>query len=209
MKHVGSGKHYCNVLLPFLHSLQSYASNRLVPIRAHALILRASKLGAATIESSAMSKKSQARGHDTRYVRLQKNYCFACGKNNPEGMRLKFTFDQERDCFVCRFRLGKRYTGPPGHAHGGIIATILDEAMGKVNKLRHVVALTSQITVNYLKPVPLNKPLRVESREVRVRGRQHINMAEIFDQNGEVLARGRGTFIAVDAQRMFARYADK
>ncbi len=156
-----------------------------------------------------MPKKSQARGHDTRYVRLQKNYCFACGKNNPEGMRLKFTFDEVRDCFVCRFRLGKRYTGPPGHAHGGIIATILDEAMGKVNKLRHVVALTSQITVNYLKPVPLNKPLRVESREVRVRGRQHINMAEIFDQNGEVLARGRGTFIAVDAQRMFARYADK
>jgi len=156
-----------------------------------------------------MPKKSQARGHDTRYVRLQKNYCFACGKNNPEGMRLKFTFDEQRDCFVCRFRLGKRYTGPPGHCHGGIIATILDEAMGKVNKLRHVVALTSQITVNYLKPVPLNKPLRVESREVRVRGRQHINMAEIFDQKGEVLARGRGTFIAVDAQRMFARYADK
>ena len=156
-----------------------------------------------------MPKKSQARGHDTRYVRLQKNYCFACGKNNPEGMRLKFTFDEVRDCFVCRFRLGKRYTGPPGHCHGGIIATILDEAMGKVNKLRHVVALTSQITVNYLKPVPLNKPLRVESREVRVRGRQHINMAEIFDQKGEVLARSRGTFIAVDAERMFARYADK
>jgi len=156
-----------------------------------------------------MSKKSQARGHDTRYVRLQKNFCFACGKNNPEGMRLKFTFDEVRDCFVCRFRLGKRYTGPPGHCHGGIIATILDEAMGKVNKLRHVVALTSQITVNYLKPVPLNKPLRVESREVRVRGRQHINMAEIFDPKGEVLARSRGTFIAVDAQRMFARYADK
>ena len=101
----------------------------------------------------------------------------------------------------------KRYTGPPGHCHGGIIATILDEAMGKVNKLRHVVALTSQITVNYLKPVPLNKPLRVESREVRVRGRQHINMAEIFDQKGEVLARSRGTFIAVDAERMFAKYA--
>src|SRR6266550_2456300 len=119
-----------------------------------------------------MRKKSQARGHDTRYVRLQKNYCFACGKNNPEGMRLKFTFDQQRDCFVCRFRLGKRYTGPPGHAHGGIIATILDEAMGKVNKRRQVVALTSEIRVQYLKPMPLNKPLRVESREVRVRGRQ-------------------------------------
>src|SRR5271169_3701400 len=145
-----------------------------------------------------MPRKKTGAGHSTHYVRLQKNYCFACGKNNPDGMFLRFTYDKERDCFVCRFRLGKRYTGPPGHAHGGIIATILVEAMGKVNKLRQVVALTSGITVNYLKPVPLNKPLRVESREVRVRGRYHTNAAEILNEKGEVLARGKGLFIAID-----------
>jgi uncharacterized protein (TIGR00369 family) len=156
-----------------------------------------------------MPKKSTGHGHDTPYVRLQKNYCFGCGKNNPEGMRLKFTYDEERDYFVCRFRLGKRYTGPPGHTHGGIIATLLDEAMGKVNKLRHVIALTSQITVDYLKPVPLNKPLRVESREVRVRGREHINMAEILNPQGEVLARSRGLFIAIDPEKMFAKFVER
>jgi uncharacterized protein (TIGR00369 family) len=144
-------------------------------------------------------------GHDTRYIKLQKNYCFVCGKDNPDSMRLRFTYDEERDCFVCRFRLGKRYTGPPGHCHGGIIATILDEAMGKVNKLRHVIALTSEINVHYLKPVPLKQTLLVESREVRVRGRKHINMAEILNEKGEVLARSRGLFIAIDPQRMFAR----
>jgi uncharacterized protein (TIGR00369 family) len=156
-----------------------------------------------------MTKKAHGYGHGTQYVQLQKNYCFACGKNNSEGMRLKFTYDEERDSFVCRFRLGRRYTGPPGHCHGGIIATILDEAMGKVNKLRHVVALTSQITVDYLKPVPLGKPLRVESREVRVQGRTHINMAEILNQKNEVLARSQGVFIAIDAHKMFAKFVDK
>src|SRR3989441_2354492 len=156
-----------------------------------------------------MANKPPGQGHDTRYVRLQKNYCFACGRNNADGMRLKFVYDRKQNRFVCRFRLGKKFTGPPGHCHGGIIATILDEAMGKVNKLRQVVALTSQITVDYLKPVPLNKPLRVESREVRVRGRRHINMAEILNYKGEVLARSQGTFIAVDAQRMFAKFAKK
>ena len=148
-------------------------------------------------------------GHNTRYVHLQKNYCFACGTSNPDGMRLCFTYDEGRDCFVCRFRLGKRYTGPPGHCHGGIIATILDEAMGKVNKLRHVVALTSEITVNYLKPVPLNRPLRVESREVKVTGRKHINMAEILNEKGEVLARSQGLFIVIDPHRMFARFVER
>jgi uncharacterized protein (TIGR00369 family) len=156
-----------------------------------------------------MAAKKSGRGHSTQYVRLQKNYCFACGKNNPDGMRLRFTYDEERNCYICRFRLDQRYTGPPGHAHGGIIATILDEAMGKVNKLRQVVALTSEITINYLKPVPLNKALRVESREVKVKGRRHINMAEILNQKGEVLARGRGLFIAIDPHKMFARFVDR
>jgi uncharacterized protein (TIGR00369 family) len=156
-----------------------------------------------------MPKKSSGHGHGTSYVRLQKNYCFACGKDNPEGMHLKFTYDEDRNCFVCRFRLGKRYTGPPGHAHGGIIATILDEAMGKVNKLRQVIALTSQITVDYLKPVPLNQPLRVESREVKVHGRQHINNAEILNQKNEVLARSQGLFIAIDPTKMFTKFVDK
>ena len=156
-----------------------------------------------------MPRKTAGTGHDTAYVKLQKNYCFACGNNNPQGMRLKFTYDEQRNGFVCRFRLGKRYTGPPGHCHGGVIATILDEAMGKVNKLRHVVALTSQITVNYLKPVPLNQPLRVESREVSVHGRRHVNRAQILNEQGEVLASSRGLFIAIDPHRMFAKFAER
>jgi uncharacterized protein (TIGR00369 family) len=158
-----------------------------------------------TLESL-MPRKPKIHGHDTRYVQMQKNYCFACGMNNPQGMRLKFTLDEPRQTFVCKFRLSKRYTGPPGHCHGGIIATILDDAMGKVNKLHHVVALTKEMTVEYFKPVPLHKPLHVEGREVSVQGRVHINEAEIMDDKNEVLARSRGTFIAIDPEKMFAKY---
>ena len=156
-----------------------------------------------------MARKKLGAGHGTHYVQLQKNYCFACGKNNPDGMLLRFTYDEERDCFVCRFRLGKRYTGPPGHCHGGIIATILDEAMGKVNKLHNLIALTSQMEVTYLKPVPLFKPLVVEGWEVRVHGREHYRGAEIRNREGEVLASSTSKFIEVDAHRMFAKYLKK
>jgi uncharacterized protein (TIGR00369 family) len=156
-----------------------------------------------------MAQHKHGRGHDTRYVQLQKNYCFACGTNNPDGMKLKFTYDEAGNSFVSTFRLGKRYTGPPDHCHGGIIATILDEAMGKVNKLRHVIALTSEITVKYLKPVPLYKPLRVESREVAVHGPKHINMAEILNERGEVLARSQGLFIAIEPERLAKKFRRK
>lgn len=155
-----------------------------------------------------MSRKPPAHGHDTRTVRLPKNRCFVCGPDNAGGMHLKFTYDTKRKRFVCRFRLDERYTGPPGHCHGGIIATILDEALGKVNKLRNVIALTSQITVDYLRPVPLNKPLRVESWPISVRGRKHVNAGEILNQRGEVLARGRALFIAIDPHRMFAKFVE-
>ena len=121
-------------------------------------------------------------------------------------MRLKFFFDEPHRRAWCQFKLARRYQGPPGHAHGGIIATILDEAMGKVNKLRHVVAPTSRMQVEYLRPVPLGQPLIAEGRERSVRGRRHVNVAEIRNQKGEVLARGNGLFIAVDAEKMFAKH---
>ena len=90
------------------------------------------------------------------------NYCFACGRDNPEGLGLQFAFDEERKSYVCRFELSRRHTGPPGHAHGGIIATILDEAMGKANRISEVTAVTQSMTVEYLRLVPLGKPLVAE-----------------------------------------------
>ena len=155
------------------------------------------------------SNSKPGSGHSTSYVKMQKNYCFVCGMSNPDGMRLKFTLDEERKCFVCRFRLGKRYTGPPGHTHGGIIASILDDAMGKVNKLQNVVALTKEMIIEYLKPVPLHQPLRVEGRGVSIDGRRHVNQAEILNEKNEVLARSRGLFIAIDAEKMFAKFANR
>jgi uncharacterized protein (TIGR00369 family) len=149
--------------------------------------------------------KKSVTGHLTGIRKAKKNFCFACGQDNLEGMRLKFHLDDARKRFVCRFRLGKRYTGPPRHCHGGIIATILDDAMGKLNKLRDVLAMTAKMTVEYIKPVPLYKPLRVESREISKRGRRLTHIAEILDDKGTVLARSRGIFVIVDPQRVFGR----
>jgi uncharacterized protein (TIGR00369 family) len=155
-----------------------------------------------------MSRHKAVHGHHVRHPQIG-NECFGCGPDNEAGLRLKFVFNEAEKRFVCRFRLDKRFTGPPGHSHGGIIATILDEAMGKVSKLGGIVALTSSMTVEYLKPVPLNKPLVVEGWEGQVRGREHTRLAEIRNRQGEVLARSKGKFIEIDPHRMFAKYLKK
>jgi uncharacterized protein (TIGR00369 family) len=155
-----------------------------------------------------MSPHERVHGHEVKKQQIANN-CFGCGPGNQAGLRLEFVLDKPRERFVCHFQLEDRFVGPPGHAHGGIIATILDEAMGKVNKLRNVIALTGRMEVDYLKPVPLATPLIVEGWEVRVDGREHIHAAEIRNGDGEVLAESKGTFIEIDPHRMFAKYLKK
>jgi uncharacterized protein (TIGR00369 family) len=155
-----------------------------------------------------MSKPKPAHGHVVHAKKSHpvQNHCFACGQANRKGMRLKFYSDEETRRTFCKFKLAQHLQGPPGHAHGGIIATILDEAMGKVNKFRSVVALTRSMNVEYLKPVPLGKELTVTGWEQKVEGREHTNLAEITNENGEILARSTGVFVVVDIAKMFARH---
>jgi len=152
------------------------------------------------------AKPAGAKRAQPALPKAPKNFCFGCGPDNTDGLRLKFVYDEEAKRMVARFRMARRFTGPPGHLHGGIIATILDEAMGKVNKLHKVTAMTREMTIEYLKPVPLNQPLRAEGWEQVVRGRVHFNVGEIRNEQGEVLARSRGTFIAIDPHKVFGSH---
>jgi uncharacterized protein (TIGR00369 family) len=125
------------------------------------------------------------------------NHCFGCGQVNRSGLRLKFFVDEEQT-IVCRLRLARRFEGPPGHAHGGVIATLLDEAMSKANRQFGVLAITRQMEVDYLKPVPLGVPLRLTGRRVNSAGRIHHCEAQLAAEDGLVLAKAKGLFIAVD-----------
>jgi acyl-coenzyme A thioesterase PaaI-like protein len=150
------------------------------------------------------ANKDHGIGHRTSSTPpRKKNFCFGCGRDNAAGMRLKFTLDETGKQFVCHFRLGKCYTGPPGFCHGGVIATILDEAMAKLNRLFDAPAPTSRMTVEYLHPVPLNRPLEVWSKNISKRGRRLTHSAEIRNEKGTVLARGRGIFVIIDHKHVF------
>jgi uncharacterized protein (TIGR00369 family) len=152
-----------------------------------------------------MPRHKPVPGHSVQH-RTYGNHCFGCGPENENGLQLKFRLNEEAQRFICRFKLPARFEGPPSHAHGGVIATILDEAMGKVSKLRGIIAVTREMKVNYLKPVPLYKTLITEGWEIRKRGREHYRAAEIRNLKGEVLATSRAKFIEIDPHRMFARF---
>jgi uncharacterized protein (TIGR00369 family) len=126
-----------------------------------------------------------------------KNKCFGCGGDNPNGMKLSFEQDNVNRKIVGRFILGERYQGGGGFAHGGIIAMLMDEAMGKVCRFREVRAVTAELTVEYLKPIDVTKEIEVDGRETEMKGRNIFMTSEIRDTAGIVLARGRARFVVI------------
>ena len=129
------------------------------------------------------------------------NPCFGCGGPNPHGMQLAFDRDEEKRQIVGRFQLGPEFQGGPGFIHGGIIATILDEAMGKVCRFSEVRAVTAELSVQYLKPIRVGEEIRVEAFEESRKGKQMVHFGEIRNSAGDILAKGRGRFVIVDPER--------
>ena len=127
------------------------------------------------------------------------NRCFGCGPANPVGLHLEFLLAED-GLVVCLVNIPDTYEGPAGYLHGGIIATLLDEAMSKAVRARGKTAMTRQMEIDYLRPVPSGAPIRMEGRVVSSEGRKHWTEAKILDSGGTVLAQGKGLFIEVRAR---------
>jgi uncharacterized protein (TIGR00369 family) len=129
------------------------------------------------------------------------NHCFGCGLENRTGLRLHFFTDADNNV-VCHLRLAARFAGPPGHAHGGIIATLLDEAMSKSNRALGILAMTRHMEVEYLRPVPLGVPLTLTAQHTGAAGRRNHTEAQIRDASGQVLATAKAVFVTVTAEML-------
>ncbi len=126
------------------------------------------------------------------------NRCFGCGAANDAGMKLRFELDMDEKRTHGRFALGANYAGGGGFAHGGIIAVVLDEAMGKLSKLTDERAVTAEMSIEYRKPVPVDQEIVVHGWQVEEKGRNRFRTAEIHDTQGNLLARGNGRFVVVE-----------
>lgn len=132
----------------------------------------------------------------TPLAHAAQNRCFGCGVANPVGLHLEFLLAEDHSV-VCFAQVQDTFEGHPGYAHGGIIATLLDETMSKAVRARGFSAMTRHLEVDYLRPVPTGKPLRLEGRVTHNEGRKHWTEAKILDAEGTLLAHGKGLFIEV------------
>jgi acyl-coenzyme A thioesterase PaaI-like protein len=123
--------------------------------------------------------------------------CLGCGPDAPEGYHLQVR--REGDEMVTTHVFEDRHSGAPGIAHGGAVATVVDDLLGFVLYVVRAPGVTRRLEVDYLKPVLTGVPYEVRGRLDRRDGRKLWVSCECTDPDGLVAFRGTGLFLVVDA----------
>ena len=119
--------------------------------------------------------------------------CFACGQDNPIGLRLRFT--TEGDAVRAEFTPGVQYQGYDGVLHGGIVAAALDDAMANLFHLRGRETLTARLEIRFRREAPVGQRLVVTARLTGERRKLFTAEAALTLPDGTPLAEATGTFI--------------
>jgi len=122
--------------------------------------------------------------------------CFGCGQANPFGLQLEMEPRPEGGVSG-RFFVKQDHQGPPGYAHGGVIAAALDEAMALVLHAQGSYALTGALQVELRAPAPVGSFVSLEAAIESSEGRKLVLIATAAGDDGP-LASARGTFVARD-----------
>jgi acyl-coenzyme A thioesterase PaaI-like protein len=119
--------------------------------------------------------------------------CFGCGQANLFGLQLEATRTPDGGV-EGRFFVKQDHQGPPGQAHGGVLAAALDEAMALLLHAEGAHALTTRLEVELRAPAPVGAYVMLRAR-VADRGERRLELAaEALGEDGALLARGRGLF---------------
>jgi acyl-coenzyme A thioesterase PaaI-like protein len=121
--------------------------------------------------------------------------CFGCGQANLFGLQLELSRSGEG--VEGRFFVKQDHQGPPGYAHGGVIATALDEAMALLLFDRGTFALTGRLEVDLTAPAPVGTFVRVSAR-LEEEGERMLRLAaKATREDGRMLAAAKGRFVRV------------
>lgn len=125
-------------------------------------------------------------------------YCFGCGVENSYGLGLRFYEIGPTELEV-EYTVPDHFQGYPGIVHGGIVATMLDEVLGRVVMVgdHGRFMMTARLEVRYRKSVPIGQPLRLHGKLTRRRSQTATAVAEICLQDGSIAAEARATLFDI------------
>ncbi|MET9505044.1 PaaI family thioesterase [Streptomyces sp. NPDC006622] len=132
--------------------------------------------------------------------------CFGCGGGQPHGLHLEARAG-EGVTVTAEFTVQPAHQGAPGLAHGGVLATALDETLGSLNWLLRTIAVTGRLETDFARPVPVGTTLHLEAEVTAVAGRKIYSTAtgRIGGPEGPVAVRADALFVEVEVKH-FVRH---
>jgi acyl-coenzyme A thioesterase PaaI-like protein len=127
------------------------------------------------------------------------HHCFACGDRNPIGLRLRFSRDERG--VTAQFIPQPEHQGFEKTVHGGIISTVLDEAMAWAIAQAGIWAVTGEMRVRFRRPLRVGEATVVTARVTGQRGLAVMAAAElVLASDAAPIAGATATFARVDEE---------
>lgn len=135
--------------------------------------------------------------------------CVVCGKKNPYGIKADF-YELEGGIVATKFIIPENLQSYPGRAHGGVISAVLDEVIGRAIQIDgNRWGVTGELTVRFVKPVPLDTPIIGYGKIVLDRGRIFKGNGIIEDLQGNVLAKAKATYFNMPLEQIAEQFDEK
>jgi acyl-coenzyme A thioesterase PaaI-like protein len=104
--------------------------------------------------------------------------------------------------------VGRLFQGGPGLCHGGVVALLIDHAMGCVANRPDRPAMTVRLDLRYRRPTPLEVPLTVAVRLDRIEGRQ-LHLSATVTARDEITVEADGVFLILTTENLDAVFGPR
>lgn len=129
-------------------------------------------------------------------------HSFVSGSKNKERLLIRYFKTTEQDVLYGKIIFGPEAEGPPGHAHGGAQAAVLDEICGGALWVWGYQVVAAKLETEFLKMVPLGQELILEGRLIHRDGRKLLTEGFIKTPDQQILAKGKVLFIELDPKKL-------
>jgi len=126
---------------------------------------------------------------------------FVTGGDDTDRLRVRYYFQPEDKHIVGKVWFGPGAQGPPGHAHGGSISALLDEAMGFAGWANGLTVVAAEITIRFVEMLPLDQEVQFAAWVERVDGKKIFAKSRVFGADGTTYGEGSGLFIVIDVEQ--------
>lgn len=123
--------------------------------------------------------------------------CFVCGEKNPIGLKLLIRTDPERGESTAEVAFRDDFQGWSKIVHGGLLATVLDEALIYAAGAKGHRCVTGEMTVRYVKPASTGVAYTLKGRFLEDKGRVVLAESFLLDAAGQEVARASGKLFKV------------